>query len=171
MSIHKKLIDFHAAFSGAKKGGRNPHFKSDYFTLDDVVKATTPILNKLGLYVTHYMDENLMYTAIVDENGEMQISRFPLTPSNNPQVMGSQITYAKRYNLTSLLNIAEVDDDGNAAAAAAPAMADAKQLATLEMLADGDEARTKFIKQRGGSLTSEQAADIINRWTEHEEAA
>jgi hypothetical protein len=171
MSIHKKLIDFHKEFSGARKTGKNPHFKSEHFTLDDVVHATTPILNKLGLYVTHYVDDNHLVTTVADESGDSVSSRFPMQLSNNPQAMGSLVTYYKRYNLCALLNIAEADDDGNAAAAAAPAMADAKQLATLEMLADGDEARTDFIKKRGGSLTTEQAADIITRWTEHEEAA
>ena len=33
----------------------------------------------------------------------------------NPQEIGSQITYARRYTLKSLFNLSDVDDDGNAA--------------------------------------------------------
>jgi hypothetical protein len=42
-------------------------------------------------------------------------SDFPLTDLSTPQKIGSSQTYARRYNLLGLLNIAAVDDDGNTA--------------------------------------------------------
>jgi hypothetical protein len=38
----------------------------------------------------------------------------------NPQAMGSAITYFRRYTLQSLMSLQAVDDDGQAAAQAAP---------------------------------------------------
>ena len=37
------------------------------------------------------------------------------TDKDNPQKMGSAITYAKRYGLQSLYGLASDDDDGNSA--------------------------------------------------------
>jgi hypothetical protein len=41
-----------------------------------------------------------------------------------PQEIGSSITYARRYNIQSLLNLAAEDDDGNAANEAKPVKAE-----------------------------------------------
>jgi hypothetical protein len=144
MSIHKKLIEFHKKFNGAKKTGVNPHFKSEHFTLDDVVHATTATLNEIGLYVTHYVDGDALVTAIYDESGESLTSKFPMQLNSNPQAMGSLVTYYKRYNLCALLNIAEADDDGNAAAAAAPKLITDEQYALINEYANSDGIRERL---------------------------
>ena len=121
MSVHSALLAFQKEFQGAKKTAVNPHFKNEYFSLDDIVHATTPLLTKHGLYVSHRItcadSVTLMVTSVSDESGDCISSSIPLPVSQNPQAMGSAITYYKRYNLCSLLNIAEADDDGNAASA------------------------------------------------------
>jgi hypothetical protein len=118
-TIHQAMLKFHKEFHGAEKTGRNPHFKSDHFTLDDVIKASTPVLQKCGLYIVHQVDEGNLITFVMNAEGESIASRIPMAPNTNPQVTGSLMTYFKRYNLCNLLNIAEADDDGNAAADAA----------------------------------------------------
>ena len=115
MSIHKLMIEFHTQFHGAKKTGVNPHYNSEHFTLEDITRATTPILNKLGLFVAHRVDPKVLVTSIYDGDGNRLDSMFPLPEATNPQALGSAITYGKRYNLCALLNIAEADDDGEAA--------------------------------------------------------
>jgi hypothetical protein len=43
-------------------------------------------------------------------------STLGVTPKDDtPQAMGSALTYARRYALTAMVGIAQVDDDGNAA--------------------------------------------------------
>ena len=121
LSIHESLLKFHKEFQGAQKSGHNLHFKSKYFTLDDLVEATTPALQKCGLYVIHHVEDECLWTSIVDASGAFVRSciRLPQTP--NPQIMGSNITYFKKYNMTGLLNIPEasdLDDDGAAGAKA-----------------------------------------------------
>lgn len=172
MTIHAKLIEFHKQFNGVAKSGLNPHFKSEYMTLDDVVHATTPILTDLDLYVTHSTrtDDNgtFLVTRLNADDGESLDSWFPLSLNGNPQATGSQITYGKRYNLCSLLNIAEADDDGEAAAAAAPEPATRESLAALQDYAEGHDDRMTFLSKRGGSLTEDQAQTIIEKWKAHD---
>jgi len=130
MSVHSALLAFQKEFQGAKKTAVNPHFKNEYFSLDDIVHATTPLLTKHGLYVSHgieTIDGITALTTLLHTEGtgtlksgdadEYVSSSIPLPVSQNPQAMGSAITYYKRYNLCCLLNIAEADDDGNAASA------------------------------------------------------
>jgi hypothetical protein len=125
MNINEALLAFAAEFVGAHKTGRNPHFKSDHFTLDDVINATTQVLQKHGLYVTHRTilteSGSAMATSVIHaESGTEITSKIPLPQLSDPQKVGSAITYYKRYNLCALLNIAEADDDGNAAAVPEP---------------------------------------------------
>ena len=59
----------------------------------------------------------MVVITVADIEGDQALisSFFPIT-TTEPQKMGSAITYAKRYLLTTVFNvIAEEDDDGNAA--------------------------------------------------------
>jgi hypothetical protein len=122
LNIHQAMLKFHKEFRGAQKSGTNLHFKSKYFTLDDLVEATTPVLQKCGLYVTHFVESGYLITMIRTDSGEHVGSSIFLPETQNPQVMGSNLTYFKKYNMTGLLNIPEasdLDDDGSAGAKAA----------------------------------------------------
>lgn len=174
MSIHAKLVEFHKKFNGAKKSGVNPHFRSEYMTLDDVVHATTPVLTELGLCAFHCIEGGDLVTAIADEKGDKIESRIPMTLNGNPQAAGSMVTYYKRYNLCALLNIAEADDDGNAAAAAAPEPpkpASLESLAALQALAAGNNQREAWYANNKDRLNEERAQSIIKVWKGHEEEA
>jgi hypothetical protein len=122
LNIHQAMLKFHKEFRGAQKSGTNLHFKSKYFTLDDLVEATTPVLQKCGLYVAHQVVNGNLATSVCNADGESMTSQISLPTTPNPQVMGSNLTYFKKYNITGLLNIPEasdLDDDGNAGASAA----------------------------------------------------
>ncbi len=119
LTIHEAMLKFHKEFEGAQKSGKNKHFGSDYFTLDDLIEATTPILQKCGLYVSHHVEGGYLWTGIINEHGDAVRSSIKLPETQNPQIMGANLTYFKKYNMTGLMNIPESDDDGNMAAAAA----------------------------------------------------
>lgn len=178
MSIHKALAEFHKKFTGSKKTGVNPHFGSLHFTLDDIVRATTPILNECGLYVSHQVENGCLVTYVRDVEGDSISSAIPLVASNNPQVTGQNLTYFKRYNLCGLFNIAEEDDDGNAGAAASqqPAVKEAvgkateKQWNDLKKLAVNSVSRTGFLDRwKDAGLTESDAISLITTWSEHDE--
>lgn len=168
MSIHEKLLKFHAEFNGVKKTGLNPHFKSKHFTLDEIVHVTTPMLNKLGLYVVHAVqmvgEVPCMVTLIKDSDGEGGIeSAFPMAMNPNPQDMGSAVTYYKRYNLCALLNIAEEDDDGQKAADAAKRATD-KQWAKINEYREADKIPPRWLSwldNNSERLTEKKANDLL----------
>lgn len=109
------------------KNADNPYFNSRYADLQTVVKALAEPLKAAGLgyyFRTHaYTDTaaepskatSWFVELVVLTDDEQVIVPFPFAQSD-PQKMGSAITYAKRYLLTTVFNvIAEEDDDGNAA--------------------------------------------------------
>lgn len=105
------------------KNANNPYFNSKYADLSTVVEALKEPLEKAGLGYSFRVDNTLdgngwmVVITVADIEGDQALmsSFFPIA-STEPQKMGSAITYAKRYLLTTVFNvIAEEDDDGNEA--------------------------------------------------------
>ena len=97
--------------------------RSKYADLHDLTEAVKPVLADLGLAWAckpTLIDGEfvLRYTLTHAPSGEMDTGDYPLNRNTDPQRMGSEITYARRYALTAVLNIAPAgdDDDGQAAA-------------------------------------------------------
>jgi ERF superfamily len=90
-----------------------------------------PLLNENGLVLTQEpsfvtYDGNVQPTLVTRlvhvATDEVQRSEMLLMlDKNTAQGLGSAITYARRYSILSILGlVADVDDDGNQASAAAP---------------------------------------------------
>lgn len=121
-SIADAFIAWHNEGVGAEVSGNNPHFRSTYSTLDDVIDACRKA-GKHGLTFTQLidMDESgrmFVKTIVMHSSGEVLTSRTPIVSPDlsNPQKMGSGITYAKRYGLQAAFGLPSEDDDGNKAA-------------------------------------------------------
>ena len=111
---------------GARKTSKNPFFKSDYADLFEVLEATRPILSKHGLSIVQINNgvEILGSTAflhvgtmLMHTSGQWIKSFIPL-PIESPvncHKLGSAMTYGRRYGLSAMVGIAQMDDDGNAA--------------------------------------------------------
>jgi len=111
----KKLLEVQNQLITFKKDGTNPHFKSKYLTLDNLLEKLLPICNDLWLLIVHSMKDNMVTTTVISDKEEMS-SSFPITDFTNPQKIWSAITYAKRYNLGMIFNVVtDDDDDGNKA--------------------------------------------------------
>ena len=109
------------------KGSINPAFKSRYADLSDVVSVVVPALADQGIAMYHSMirDEDGMVMRTTLSHGPTDTHIHCDVPlivdRNNMQGMKSATTYAKRIGVESLTAIApDSDDDGNAAAKAAP---------------------------------------------------
>lgn len=118
------LLKAQQVLSNPIKSATNPHFKSKYAMLPDIRDMVTPTLYELGLFVVQPvqmgdMGAYLETTVYHAESEGFLTSKMPLMlEKQTPQGMGSSITYARRYALCSILNIAaDEDDDGNAASA------------------------------------------------------
>jgi hypothetical protein len=126
MSDHKNIYMALAAAQSEMgkvvKGATNPHFKSKYADLADVMQVAIPALNAHGVAPWHSIvvvgEQNFMRTTLSHGATETHITcDVPLLVSKNDmQGMKSATTYAKRIGIESLTGIAPDDDDGNGAA-------------------------------------------------------
>tara|TARA_R100000278_G_scaffold119088_1_gene100249 strand:+ start:445 stop:918 length:474 start_codon:yes stop_codon:yes gene_type:complete len=120
------MLAFQKLAVSASKDGKNPHFKSNYSTLEEVMAAARQA-NQFGLYFMQPLDlvtigeqvVQIVRTEIVHApSGEMRTSICPIRSKDpqDPQKMGSGITYAKRYSLQAAFGLPSEDDDGEAGA-------------------------------------------------------
>jgi hypothetical protein len=117
--IAKALILFQVKMGEVYKDAKNPFFKSSYATLSTIQESIKEPLIESGLTVCQFpTGDHGLTTLILHESGEFLMSEYTMTPvKNDPQGIGSCITYQKRYALVSALNlnVQDEDDDGNKA--------------------------------------------------------
>lgn len=98
------------------KDNTNPFFKSNYFDVNTLLEHVEPLLQKFGLVLLQPIEDNKVRTEIYNvEDGQFIFSEMELPNLNDPQKLGSAITYFRRYTLQSLLGLQAEDDDGNSA--------------------------------------------------------
>jgi hypothetical protein len=111
---------------GAVKDKTNPHFRSKYADLGNVVDAVKPALLQHGLWfsqVSHDIEGHAaVETVIYHSSGEFLSCGVVSVPVSkvDAQGYGSAMTYARRYSLSAAFGVAPEDDDGNAASKASP---------------------------------------------------
>ena len=119
--IYKKLLAFQKLGITIKKGEKNPHFKNTYANLNEVLGKVTKPLNDLGVVIIQAPTKDGLLTTLVDTETEgeelSQIQGFlPFVDTANPQKIGSNLTYYRRYALVTMLGLEDEDDDGEASA-------------------------------------------------------
>lgn len=115
------LATFHQHVGKVSKDASNPFFKSKYASLPNILEAIAGPLEQSGIVFSQFpTDNNGLSTIIIHaESGEWMESTYvmPVAKQNDPQAVGSAITYARRYALSSAFGLnVDDDDDGNAAA-------------------------------------------------------
>ena len=130
--LAKGLILFHVKCEGIKKDAKNPFFKSTYASLPKIIEAITEPLAESGLALTMFpIDENSLYCLLMHTSGQWIEATYTMKPvKDTPQDKGSCITYARRYCISSILNLQiddiMSDDDGNKASGKAEVNAERK---------------------------------------------
>lgn len=120
------LLKAQKLMGGATKGAANPYFKSKYADYGAVLEACKDLLNDNGIAIfqphAFHDGKNFVETTLIHESGEYITSETEVVcaKQNDPQALGSAITYARRYGLQSLLAMPAEDDDGEKAMARAP---------------------------------------------------
>ena len=150
MNAHKNVFTALTAAQGEMgplvKGAVNPHFKSRYATLDDVVNAVRPPLNSNGICFHFETQAGEMVAVLTHGESETSIRcGVPLLVSKNDiQALKSAATYAKRIGLESVCGVApQDDDDGQAAAKSPPRRDEFKQLPALQISLREDDAEAE----------------------------
>lgn len=120
--LAKSLVLFNSEVNKIAKDADNPFFKNNYATLDTIIDEIRPILSKHGLSIMQIPSgdgQNVtLKTLLLHESGEwLESDELTMKPvKNDPQAVGSCITYARRYSLAAFLSLnTGEDDDGNGA--------------------------------------------------------
>lgn len=94
-----------------------------YLNLATLLKNIKPIFEKHGIAFSQKVTFDgtgdgrqtlgTVETIIFDENEQQTVCEYPFFVTGDPQQVGSAITYARRYSLTTILGIfPDKDDDG-----------------------------------------------------------
>lgn len=119
------LCSAQAEMGSIGRDGKNPHFKSQYATLDNILDTVRPILAKNGLVLiqgckneqTEKISGLDVTTTLAHKSGQW-IATHVYVPVNkqDAHAVGSALTYGRRYGAAAILAIStDNDDDGNAA--------------------------------------------------------
>ena len=100
----------------ASKNAANPHFRSKYADLAEVLNTVRPVFAKHGLGILQFPSyENgtaSVETVLTHSSGEFiaGVSSCHVT-KDDAQGVGSATTYLRRYSLAAVAGIAQEDDD------------------------------------------------------------
>lgn len=161
--IATALAKAQANMGKALKQANNPHFRSKYADLGNVMDACLPALNEAGIALIQPTgeDEHGRYVETIlihGESGESLTCRVPLIVSKNDmQGYGSAVTYARRYGLMAMAGIAPEDDDGHAASKAPPKQ-EQRQQKTQETDAEAIERAKEYLAE------ADSLDDLKERW-------
>ena len=105
----------------ATKNAANPHFRSKYADLAEVLNTVRPVFAKHGLSLIQSpsFDGSLasVTTILAHAGGGYITTTASCVPAKaDAQGIGSATTYLRRYSAAAVAGIAQEDDDGNAAA-------------------------------------------------------
>lgn len=114
------LLKAQTQIDHATKDAKNPFYKSDYATLEQVINTVKEPLNENGIYFQQ--NSTLTETGATCETifygHSAQLSAGVVyVPADklDPQAFGSALTYARRYSLSMACGISSKDDDGESA--------------------------------------------------------
>lgn len=121
------LAKAQAEVENATKGSSNPHFRSKYADLAEVLNTVRPVFAKhgIGILQSTAFDGSLVSvtTVLAHSGGGLVSSVASCVPAKTDgQGIGAATTYLRRYSLAAMAGIAQEDDDGNAAAHAGKPM-------------------------------------------------
>ena len=114
------LAKAQAEVENATKGSTNPHFKSKYADLAEVLNTVRPTFAKHGLSLlqsTAFEGSLVSVTTLVAHStGGFVSSTASCVPAkSDAQGIGAATTYLRRYGLAAMTGVAQEDDDGTGA--------------------------------------------------------
>ena len=117
-NLSKALAQFHALIGKISKDSKNPFFKSNYASLPHILTEVSDPLQQSGLVITQFPNGDGLTTMLLHADTGEYISAtytMPVAKANDPQALGSAISYARRYSVSSILSLKIDDDDAEGA--------------------------------------------------------
>lgn len=121
VKIASALVKAQQKMGNAVKDAKNPFFKSSYADLNSIREAVMPALAEVGIGVFQPTvvvgGKQYIRTLLLHESGEYLSAdtEVVVAKQNDPQALGSAMSYARRYGLQAFLNCGTADDDGEGA--------------------------------------------------------
>lgn len=116
LKLMVKIAKVKSTIGKLAKSLENPFYKSKYFDINLLIEHVEPLLTENGMLLLQPIENGSVISRIVDlETGETFESSLKLPELNDPQKIGSAITFYRRYALQSQLGIQAEDDDANKA--------------------------------------------------------
>jgi hypothetical protein len=119
LELYKDYAKLRKSIGALQKSGKNPHFKNTFVELNTALQVINENLEKNN-FITfiqlpfHKEGKNFLKTILVHKDGEkLECDLELMTTKQDPQMLGSSLTYARRYSLITMLGLQCVDDDGN----------------------------------------------------------
>lgn len=128
-NVRAAIFKARETFNPVKKDAKNTHYGQRYPTLQSVLDGVEDALRAQGIEILpgcrydELHGNSVLTTELVHlASGESEPVEIKLPNIDDPQKIGSAITYYRRYSLGLKLNvIPDDDDDGNRASGKAPA--------------------------------------------------
>mgnify|MGYP003115762402 FL=1 len=165
----KSFVKAQQSLGIVAKNQTNPHFRSKYADLSNVLDAVLPPLNDNGfsLIQSPAADDQgrvTVTTLVLHTSGEWMESTLAMKPVKaDPQGIGSCITYGRRYAALAIAGAAPDDDDGNAASKR-PDQRKAPPRAEVGALDQGDrsnrEVKDLFNNLKNGIMSCNSVAEL-----------
>jgi len=114
------LAKMQGEVENATKGSLNPHFKSRYADLAEVLNTVRPVMAANGLSVIQSPSFDgvrvSVTTTVCHASGGYVSGELSCVPAKHDgQGVGAATTYLRRYALAAFTGVAQEDDDGQAA--------------------------------------------------------
>jgi hypothetical protein len=114
------LAKMQGEVENATKGSLNPHFKSRYADLAEVLNTVRPVMAANGLSVIQSPSFDgvrvSVTTTVCHSSGGYVSGELSCVPAKHDgQGVGAATTYLRRYALAAFTGVAQEDDDGQSA--------------------------------------------------------
>lgn len=112
--MYQKISEIKKHIGKISKDSENPFHESKYFDINKLLEHVEPLLQERGLLLIQPIENGSVVTRIIElDTLDFIESTIELPKIDDPQKIGSSISYYRRYSLTSLLAIQSEDDDAN----------------------------------------------------------
>lgn len=184
MNTEKATAELFAALSKAQaevenatKSSNNPHFRSKYADLAEVLNTVRPVFAKQGIAILQSTEFDgarvSVTTALAHLSGGVVSSTASCVPAKtDAQGIGAATTYLRRYSLAAMAGVAQEDDDGNAAAHGGKPVEKVTPMTGVQVTETHAKAAT-IINEHAESEDWNGAWEYINRqgWNADDKAA
>lgn len=120
LSLKQKIANIQEDIGVLEKDKTNPFFKSEYLSLPKILIALKPLEKKYKVLIKQPLSNvngrpSIKLKVEDLESLESEVEEVTIPELQDPQKMGSAISYFKRYQLVAYFKILDEDDDGQSA--------------------------------------------------------